>query len=210
LKQKTGEIINTMSRDAGIVQRLIAFLKKPAALEYNGREPVQNPYDDFEPQTGREPEEPPQPVPAACAEPEPEIPLVTGTGHLPGHGSRLDSLVMRALQQFHAPLGFVIRYDPDGRMHYCTGRNFQGRYLEYTEVSPDRRALFLALDTGQSQLFVQADGDSPTAVLCGPLWIGGQVIGLLYLDNPARSRLHRGVFDLFCEQAARLLTEVSE
>lgn len=193
-----------MSRDAGLVQRLITFLKKPSALEYEEREPVHNPYDDYQPRTYQEP--------AADAEPAPveqtvDEPLVSGRTHTPTYGSRLDALVVRALQQFHAPIGFVIRYDNSGRMHYCTGRDFQGRYIEHYEVNPDRRALFLALDSGESQLFVHADGESPTAVLCGPLWVNNEVVGLLYLDNPARSHLHRGVFDIFCEQAARLLED---
>jgi hypothetical protein len=198
-----------MSRDAGLVQRLINFLKKPNALEYDERASVHNPYDDYQPQEYHEPveaEPPPAPV-QTPAETLAEEPLVNGSAHGPTHGSRLDALVVRALRQFHASIGFVIRYDERGRMHYCTGRNFQGRYLSHTEVNPDRRALFLALDTGQSQLFVQADGDTPSAVLCGPLWANGEVIGLLYVDGPARSHLYRGVFDVFCDQAARLLSE---
>jgi hypothetical protein len=45
------------------------------------------------------------------------------------------------------------------------------------------------------------------AVLCGPLRVNDQVVGVFYLDNPARSRLHRGVFDVFCDQVARMLSE---
>jgi hypothetical protein len=193
-----------MSRDAGLVQRLISFLKKPNALEYDERERVHNPYDDYQPRDYQEPEvnTPPAPVETTVDEP-----LVRGSSHTPTHGSRLDALVVRALQQFHAPIGFVIRYDDKGRMHYCTGRDSHGHYVDHTEVNPDRRALFLALDTGESQLFVHADGDTPIAVLCGPLWVNNEVVGLLYLDNPARSRLHRGVFDIFCDQAARLLED---
>ena len=41
----------------------------------------------------------------------------------------------------------------------------------------------------------------------GPLWVDGRVVGVLYLDGPVRSRLHRGIFDLFCDQAARMLAE---
>ncbi len=128
-------------------------------------------------------------------------------GHSPSQASRLDALVMRALQQFNAQLGFVIRYDIDGRMRYLTGRDSHGRYVAHTEVHPDRRALFLALDSGESQLFVHHEGTLLLAVLCGPLVIENEVIGVLYLDNPSRSRLHRGVFDLFCDQAARMLSE---
>jgi hypothetical protein len=193
-----------MSRDAGLVQRLIAFLKKPNALEHDERKQVHNPYDDYQPRDYQQPEPEPAPAPVEKGYDEP---LVSGSSHTPTYGSRLDALVVRALQQFHAPLGFVIRYDDKGRMHYCTGRDVQGHYIDHTEVNPDRRALFLALDTGESQLFVQADGDAPTAVLCGPLWVNNEVVGLLYLDNPARSRLHRGVFDIFCDQAARLLED---
>jgi hypothetical protein len=193
-----------MARDVGLVQRLISFLKKPNALEYDEREPVHNPYDDYQPRDYQEPEVATRP---ASVEARADEPLVRGESRTPTYGSRLDALVVRALQQFHAPLGFVIRYDDNGRMHYCTGRDFQGRYIKHTDVNPDRRALFLALDTGESQLFVHADGDSPTAVLCGPLWVNNEVVGLLYLENPARSHLHRGVFDIFCDQAARLLED---
>jgi hypothetical protein len=196
-----------MSRDAGLVQRLITFLKKPNALEYEGRSSVGNPYDDYEPQGYHEPAQAELPTVHVPPETTPEEPIVSGSIHAPGHGSRLDALVVRALRQFHASMGFVIRYDERGRMHYCTGRDFQGRYIQHTDVNPDRRALFLALDTGQSQLFVQADGDTPNAVLCGPLWINDEVIGVLYVDSPARSHLHRGVFDVFCDQAARLLAD---
>jgi hypothetical protein len=132
----------------------------------------------------------------------------TGNRHSAHHASRLDALVMRAVQQFNAQQGYVIRYESDGRMRYCTGRDFQGRYIPYTEADPDRRAVFLALDSGESQLFVHTQSDNiPIAVLCGPLHANSSVIGVLYLDNPARSRLHRGVFDVFCDQAARMLNE---
>jgi hypothetical protein len=196
-----------MSRDNSLVQRLITFLKKPSALEHDQRGSVHNPYDDYEPQEARLPAADGAPAAVSHADARADTPLENGRNHTPGQGSRLDALVVRALQQFHAPLGFVIRYDDEGRMRYCTGRSFQGRYIEHTEVNPDRRAIFLALDSGESQLFVHMNGDSPAAVLCGPLWVNNEVIGVLYLDNPARSRLHRGVFDVFCEQAARLIGE---
>jgi hypothetical protein len=192
-----------MARDTGLVQRLIAFLKKPGSLEYERREDARNPYDDYQ---SSAPSEPGAYSPDAAAQEAYETMFDDG-GHTPAHGSRLDALVMRALKQFNAQLGFVIRYDKDGRMRYLTGRNLSGRYVDHTEVNPDRRALFLTLDSGESQLFVHTQGNTPCMVLCGPLWIDNQVIGVFYLDNPARSRLHRGVFDLFCEQVARMLSD---
>ncbi len=189
-----------MSQDVSLVKRLISFLKKPSAPDPKLRAPVHNAYDDYAPQTYAQPD----PVPnESCAEPS----FRSSTIHSATHGSRLDALVLRALQQFNAPLGFVIRYDTHGRMRYCTGRDYHGRYVDQTDVRPDRRALSLALDTGESQLLMHRNGDAPSAVLCGPLWVNDEVVGVLYLDNPARSRLHRGVFDLFCQQAARMLDE---
>jgi len=200
-----------MSRDAGLVQRLISFLRKPNALDYEEREPVHNPYDDYEPKQTASTS---SAAPSAAEYPDDspyrpasEPPILSGHRQMPGHASRLDALVMRALQQFNAQVGFVVRYDADGRMRYLTGRDLQGRYVDHTDVNPDRRAVFLALDSGESQLFVHHEGTLPLAVLCGPLFVDNQVIGVLYLDNPARSRLHRGVFDLFCDQAARMLSE---
>lgn len=194
-----------MARDKGLVQRLIAFLKKPGALDYNQRGSTRNAYDDYEnPVAGVATVRAPEP---AVDETGPYEAFFDSGTHLPEHGSRLDALVMRALKQFNAQLGFVIRYDQDGRMRYLTGRNMSGRYVDHTEVNPDRRALVLTLDSGESQLFVHTQGNIPCMVLCGPLWIDNQVIGVFYLDNPARSRLHRGVFDLFCEQVSRMLSD---
>jgi hypothetical protein len=198
-----------MSRDS-LVQRLIAFLKKPDALEYDRRTPVYNPYDDYEPQEPyREPEDHAPVASASRLSPQPtagEL-LVDGSGRSPGHASRLDALVMRAIQQFNAQQGFVIRHERGGQMRYCTGRDLQGRYVAYTDIDLDRRAVFLALDSGESQFFAHTPADdTPVAVLCGPLRVGDEVIGVLYLDNPMRSRLRRGMFDVFCDQAARMLS----
>jgi hypothetical protein len=193
-----------------LVNRLIAFLKKPDALQYDGKPPVHNAYDDYAPRETTY--ETPKAYPTAKKEEvyadELPSPTLEGRRHDPRQASRLDAVVMRAVQQFNAQMGYVIRYGHDDRMHYCTGRDHRGRYVPYTEVAPDRRAVFLALDSGESQLFVQTqDDNTPWAILCGPLWIGNEVVGVLYLDNPARSRLHRGVFDVFCQQAARSLSE---
>jgi hypothetical protein len=69
------------------------------------------------------------------------------------------------------------------------------------------RSSFVVLESGESQLFMQQmDGHSRSAVLCGPLWVDNEVVGVLYLDGPMHNRTHRGVFDVFCNQAARLLT----
>lgn len=195
-----------MARD-NIVQRLITFLKKNEPLDT----PINNAYDDFEsPPKYTEPAEYAAPTPeepdTAAYEAMQEVRITGGNGHLPTEASRLDALVMRAVQQFKAQLGFVVRYEHDGGMRYCTGRDIQGRYVPHSCVDPDRRALFLALDSGEAQLFVHTmEDNTPVAVLCGPLWAGDRVVGLLYLDNPARSSLHRGIFDVFCDQAARML-----
>jgi hypothetical protein len=197
-----------MAKESSLVQRLIAFLKRPNALEYDKREPIHNAYDDFQHDDRSASEE------ATYTEPEPE-PTRYNEGEIIAHSSdtgayqasRLDALVMRIVNQFNAQMAFVIRYDEDGRMRYCTGRNARGEFVPHTHVDPDRRAIFLVLDSGESHLFVDADRDDPVAVLCGPLWIGNQVEGVLYLDNPARSHLHRGVFDVLCNQTARLLAD---
>ena len=191
-----------------LVRRLIDFLKRPDALERSQREPVYNSYDDYEPQANHTAAAPTAGEAPPEHEQERSEPLVASHNErLPGHASRLDALIMRAIQQFGAQFGFVIRYDDEGRMRYVTGRDMQSRYVDHTAINPDRHALLSTLDSGQSQLFVQTGGRAAIAVLCGPLWVEDEVVGLLYLDSPARSRLHRGVFDVFCEQAARMLLE---
>ncbi len=191
-----------------IVQRLITFLKRPDALEHHRREPVHRPYIDYEPrEVPTQRDEAPPPGPGESRARHEHVPLVAGEGHVPGRGSRLDALVMRVLDQFHARFGFVVRYDERGRMRYITGRDRSGRFVAHTEIDPDRRALLLALQSGESQLFVRNRGERLGPVLCGPLRINGQVIGALYLDDPLRSRLHRAVFDVYCAQVARMLAD---
>ncbi len=204
-----------MSKDSSLVKRLIAFLKRPEALQYNAESKVVNPYDDYVADYVGQPAAAPAPVveeTAARAHPQydvaaPQPVMYPSTSSAYG-ASRLDALIMRAVQQFHAQAGCVIRQSGDGRMTYCTGRDIQGRYIPHNELDVDRRALFMALDSGESQLFVHSNEmDTHGAVLCGPLWVDGRVIGVLYLDGPVRNRLHRGIFDLFCDQAARMLAE---
>jgi hypothetical protein len=197
-----------MAKD-NLVQRLIAFLKRPDALNYNRREPVHNPYDDYEPQDIYHQVDERQTGDGLVytSKTADEAPIAYGRNRAPIYASRLDALVMRALKQFNAQVGFVIRYDEVGHMRYLTGRDLQGRYVSPADVNPDRRAVFLTLDSGQSQLFVHSTGPMTMAVLCGPLRVNDQVVGVFYLDNPARSRLHRGVFDVFCDQVARMVSE---
>ncbi|MCD4686234.1 MAG: hypothetical protein K8S97_09895, partial [Anaerolineae bacterium] len=145
-----------MAGENSLVQRLIAFLKKPGALEYEEREPVQNTYYDYEPEPEYDTEEP---APAHVEDVPPHEltidPLDEPRDHGPRQGSRMDAMLMRVVQQFGAHVAFILRYDSQaGRMHYYTGRNVQGQFISHTEVDPDRRAVFLVLDSGESQLFV--------------------------------------------------------
>lgn len=220
-----------------IVQRLIAFLRRPDALDYERRSSTRPSYDDYLPhetdnpstvpeqaeflataersslpdRAAREQREqvvtPPAPPAHDSAATPAGIPPAAGEHRWPGYASQLDALVVRALYQFGARLGFVIRYDEMGRMCYVTGRDSGGRYVDHTAINPDRRALTHTLRTGESNLFVQRQENSADAVLCGPLRVNGEVVGVLYLDGPARGRLFRGIFDIYCDQMARLLAD---
>jgi hypothetical protein len=194
--------------NASIVRRLIAFLKKPDACEGEDRAAASYASDEFEAQevhqgwAGEPGVE--DPTPYSTSTPTSS----GGLSRAASYGSRLDALVMRAIQQFHAEHGYVIRHEDDGRMRYCTGRDMQGHYVPHTMAAADRRAVFQAVRSGESQLYVQnQDTTSTMAILCGPLWVNNVIVGVLYLNNPARSRLYRGVFDVFCDQAARMLEE---
>jgi GAF domain-containing protein len=228
------EVVIVVQRS--IVQRLIAFLRRPDALSYEQRTAARPSSDDYVPyETGALPslveqaevlaaEQYSQPDSAAREQRErltaplppvaqdsaalpAAIPPAAGEERWPGYASRLDALVMRALHQFSARLGFVIRYDADGRMCYVTGRDYGGRYVDHTAINPDRRALSHTLRTGESNLFVQRRDNVAEAVLCGPLRVDGEVVGVLYLDGPARGRLFRGIFEIYCDQVARLLAD---
>ncbi len=192
---------------ANIVRRLIAFLKKPEAYEGEDRINAQRSVDDYEAQPVRDDlAEAEHVADSSLPYQPPAAPSFSGSSPTPGYGSRLDALLMRAIQQFHAEQGYVIRREADGRMRYCTGRDLNGEYVPHTLVAADRRAVLQAVNSQESQLFVRTlEDNTPLAILCGPLRAGDEVIGVLYLNNPARSRLYRGVFEVFCDQAGRML-----
>lgn len=199
-----------MIKEASLVRRIIAFLKNPGAVEADRRNTVSNPYDDFDTATthrravhaGDQRDGVDRGMAHAATAAVLENPTPTHNYH---RASRLDAVIMRALQQFHAHDGFVLRYDQSGQIHYCTGRDLTGRYIPHTAARADRRAVFATLDSGEAQLFVHNGQNGPVTVLCGPLRDGNTIIGVLYLYSPVRSRVHRGIFDIFCSQVARLL-----
>ena len=152
----------------GIVQRLIAFLKKPDALTHD--ESVHNEYDDFYEDYNAE-QTSDDDAPAVDAHPEAaqyaddhsenesvsfepdrlETPVFDYATSSEDHASRIDALIMRALRQFNATTGAVLSLANGGEeLHYCTGRNQHGKYLSLDASELDRRALFLALDSGEA------------------------------------------------------------
>lgn len=196
-----------MSR-ATLVRRLIAFLKRPDAEEEVRRESVQavSAYDELPSRYPSAGEQDRSPEAEADAETQPEHPLVSDDESTPYYASRLDALLLRAVQQFNARAGYVLRCEADNRLRYCTGRTMSGRYIAHDEIDADRRVIALALESGEAQVFVHRGRDNVArTVLCGPLWERDMLVGLLYLESPARSRMHRAVFDVFCSQTARLL-----
>ena len=243
LKMHTGQNIKppwlevVIMVQRSIVQRLIAFLRRPDALDYEQRRSTRPSCDDYVPHEAdalsaqpehaellataercslpdavarepREQETAPLPPSAHDSAAVPVgIPPDSAEHRWPGYASRLDALVMRALQQFSARLGFVIRYDEMGHIRYVTGRDSGGRYVDHTAINPDRRALSYTLRTGESNLFVQRRENAAETVLCGALRVNGEVVGVLYLDEPARGQLFRGIFEIYCDQMARLLAD---
>lgn len=196
-----------MSR-ATLVRRLIAFLKRSGAEEEARREsvPALSVYDEVTACYPAAGERERSPEAEADAETQPEHPFVGDDESTPYYASRLDALLLRAVQQFNARAGYVLRCEDSNRLRYCTGRTTSGRYVAHHEIDADRRAIALALESGEAQVFVHHGRDNVARmVLCGPLWEGEMLVGLLYLESPSRSRLHRAVFDIFCRQAARLL-----
>ncbi|HMM29805.1 MAG: GAF domain-containing protein [Chloroflexota bacterium] len=200
-----------MSRET-LVRRLIAFLKRPDTERNNRRESVQL-ETVFDAARGRYPapgEHDRSPEAEADAQVLPEHPPTGDYSEEQStryYASRLDALVLRAVQQFNAHTGYVLRYEGRDQLRYCTGRDAGGQYVAHDEIDPDRRAIALALESGEAQVFVHRGRDNVArSVLCGPLWDQGALVGLLYLESPARSRLHRAVFDIFCSQVARLVS----
>lgn len=191
-----------MPRDRHLVQRLIAFLKRPDSLEQHASAPVRPSLDDYAaPQPLHAPSLPRASAVAVALE---ELgPAPASTSHSARHASYLDAIVMRVAVQFNAQMACVIARDGDGRLRYRTGRDLQGRFVPHDQARVDASALRRTLDSGESQLFLLPDQRTPA--LCGPLYHGERLVGVLYLDAPARNRLHRGVFSVLCQQVARML-----
>ena len=200
-----------MSRE-NLVHRLIAFFKRPDALDHRSREPVRNAYDDYAPREtppARPLHEPAQhAVEAAPRLPEEhrvDEPLVRGVGRSPGYASRLDALVMRPLSSSTRAWDSWCT-DRNGRMRYCTGRTMRGA-TSPTPTSSRTAAPWLAWDSGESRLSSCRRATAQPRPCCAGAVGRQRIIGMLYLDSPARNHLHRGIFDVFCDQAARLLRD---
>ncbi len=196
-----------MSRET-LVRRIIAFLKRPDSVEEARRESTQRSLepDDLPARYYGPGEQDTSPEAEAVARELPDHPLEADAESTPYYASRLDALLLRAVQQFNARTGYLLRCEGEGRLRYCTGRDASGHYIAHSEIDPDRRAITHALATGEAQVSVYRGWDNQArAVLCGPLWERDEIVGLLYLESPARSRLHRVVFDIFCAQFARML-----
>lgn len=191
-----------MAADVGLVRRLIAFFKRAETSPADGREPDRAsaapvPLPPGESRTDSAVQRAALPTPPPFATDERTRARV--------EASRLDALLMRCLHQFDAHSGFVIRYDDAGRMRYLTGRDAYGRFVGPGEINPDRSALQRTLHQGAPVLLVS--DDRRAALLCGPLRVGDDVVGALYLDRPSRYHRHRAVFDILCGQVARTVGE---
>jgi len=200
-----------MSRET-LVRRLIEFLRRPETERSERRESVQpaRAYTAALERTPTAGERDRSPEAEADAEVLPEHPFAEDDPLNPDsaryYASRLDALLLRAVRQFNARSGYVLRCEDGIHLRYCTGRDTYGQYVAHDEIDPDRRAVAVTLESGEAQVFVHRGRDNVTrSVLCGPLWHGERLVGLLYLESPARNRLHRAVFDIFCSQVARTL-----
>jgi len=190
-----------MAADAGLVRRLIAFFKRPETAA-DGRE-FHRASDAPAPLPPGESRADAAARRAALPAPPPFAPDERPRVH--GEASRLDAQLMRCVHQFDAHRGFVIRYDEAGRMRYLTGRDARGRFVGPAEINPDRAALQRTLCQGAPVLLVSEERRA--AALCGPLRVGDDVVGALYLDGPSRYQLHRTVFEILCGQVARTVGE---
>ena len=185
-----------MSRE-NLVHRLIAFFKRPDALDHRSREPVRNAYDDYAPR-----ETPPRVRFMSQPSMRSNAPFPKNTGSMSRLctawavalcSSRLDALVMRAAQQFNARLGLWCT-DRNGRMRYCRAHH-AGAPSPWRRAEPPRH--LAGVDSGGRSLSSCRRATVSRAVRV----LDDGRSSALYPRQPGAQSPAPRYFDVFCDQA---------
>ncbi|NIM95532.1 MAG: GAF domain-containing protein [Anaerolineales bacterium] len=119
-------------------------------------------------------------------------------------GKALNHVMDAVIQLTGAERGFLMLINREtGELDLQAARNFEQRDLDKEEMQVSRTVITEVLRIGDGVVTSNAQKDTRFAegisvlryslrsILCVPLWVRGEVIGVVYVDNPAKS----GVFE---------------
>nr|BAL44383.1 sensor kinase [uncultured bacterium]BAL56581.1 hypothetical conserved protein [uncultured Chloroflexota bacterium] len=117
-----------------------------------------------------------------------------------------------------AERGFLMLREPDGEMSIQIARNWEQNSLDPSEFAISRTVIQRVLESGEAILTTNAQEDprfgsqhsiiiyNLRSILCVPLKIKGQMIGVIYTDNRTHigifTEMHRELLSNFANQAA--------
>ncbi len=162
-------------------------------------------------------------IPERVPHPEDRLKILARVIHITTHLNDLavleEILMDHLLELVGAERGFLMLVDPvSGALEFHTARNFSKESLFEGEFQVSRSIIFETFRTREAVLTSNAQDDERfefsvsvhelglRAVMCAPVVVGGQAIGVLYVDN----RLRLGAFEAddleflktFADQAA--------
>ncbi|MEA3351538.1 MAG: GAF domain-containing protein, partial [Chloroflexota bacterium] len=131
----------------------------------------------------------------------------------------LNQVMDAVIQLTHAERGFLTLVDPDsGKLKLRAARNIQQENLQREDLKVSRTVIQSVVKSGKGVVATDAQDDPRFAghesiiiyalrsILCAPLRVGGQIIGVIYVDNRARSGIFTDkdldLLNAFASQAA--------
>ncbi len=135
----------------------------------------------------------------------------------------LPMVVDMALKVSGAERGFIMLLTPSGKLDFVVGRNQKKEFLSrdmfefstsVTDTALTDRKLVCITDTATDEKYRSRDsivGLSLRSVMCGPLRVGDQVLGVIYVDSQVPtfyfSRKNAEFFEALCSHAATALKQ---
>ena len=159
---------------------------------------------------------------AAFAEERKNLIALTQIGQVINSSLELDEVLMIVMDNIikltEAERGFLMLRDESGQMSTRIARNWEQESLNETEYAVSRTVMQRVIETGESILTTNAQEDprfggqesiiafNLRSILCVPLKVKNELIGVIYADNRIRSGIftesERELLGAFANQAA--------
>ncbi len=151
-----------------------------------------------------------------------QLGALMGIGHMInsslGRTRVLEEVMDKLIELMHAERGFLMSQQPNGELKFEIARGLSHSKLEEEEFKVSMTIVRRVADSGEAVITTNAQEDPRfenqmsiavyklRSILCVPLKIKSQLIGVIYVDNKARSGMFseedRALISAFADQAA--------